>query len=57
LRRITVRQSRLWLAPIFIVFHGPQAHVNSCGNRPVRRASPVRSTKSTTYKATRRVIF
>jgi hypothetical protein len=29
----------LWLAPIFIVFHGPQAHVNSCGNRPVRRAN------------------
>jgi hypothetical protein len=24
----------LWLAPIFIVFHGPQAHVNSCEFRP-----------------------
>jgi len=27
------------LAPIFIVLHGPQAHVNSCGHRPVRRAT------------------
>ena len=24
----------LWLAPIFIVFHGPRAHINSCGNHP-----------------------
>jgi hypothetical protein len=32
----------LWLAPIFILFHGPQAHVNSCGNRPVRRAIRLR---------------
>jgi hypothetical protein len=24
----------LWHAPIFIVFHGLRAHVNSCGNRP-----------------------
>jgi hypothetical protein len=31
----------LWLAMIFIVLHGPQAHVNSCGNRPVRRANLV----------------
>jgi hypothetical protein len=28
----------LWLAPIFIVLHGPQAHVNSCGHRPVHLA-------------------
>ena len=27
-------------APIFIAFRGPQAQVTSCGNRPVRRASP-----------------
>ena len=26
----------LWLALIFILLHGPQAHVNSCGHRPVR---------------------
>jgi hypothetical protein len=25
--------------PIFIVFRGPQAYLNSCGNRPVRRAN------------------
>ena len=27
---------------IFIVFRGPQAYLNSCGNRPVRRANSLR---------------
>jgi hypothetical protein len=35
---------------IFIVFGGPEAYLNSCGNRPVRRASQINEMKSATCK-------